>query len=118
MIKIDLTKIDLVIFSYIMSELAKLESRDKISLNFRTILSGLSIGSKILFIDNRHRIFIDYFRSCKLVSGLMQKSDNGEPVDFELPTLTGTFHKLSKLLDWSPRTDLKSVSKLIVRTTL
>lgn len=116
--KIDLSNIDLVIFSYIMSELAKLEMRDKVSNNFRGILGKLAVGSKILFIDNLHPIFIQYFQSCKLVSGLMQKSDNGEPVDFEIPELTGTFGTLSKLLDWRPRTDLKAVSKLIVRTKL
>ncbi len=116
--QIDLSEVDLVIFSYIMSELAKLEMRDKISNNFRLSLSQLAVGSKILFIDNLHPIFIQYFRSCKLVPGLMQKSDNGNSVDFELPELTGTFGTLSKLLDWRPRTDLKAVSKLIVRTRL
>jgi Putative SAM-dependent methyltransferase len=116
--KIDLSEADLVIFSYIMSELAKLEVREKISNNFRSSLSKLAVGSKILFIDNKHKIFIEYFRSCKLVPGLMQKSDNGDSVDFKLPELVGTFGVLSKLLDWRPRTDLNSVSKLIVRTRL
>ncbi len=118
MCKIDLSEVDLVMFSYIMSELAKLEMRDKISKNFLFILSKLAIGSKILFIDNKHKIFIEYFQSCKLVSGLMENSDNGNPVEFELSELTGTFGTISKLLDWRPRTELNAVSKLIVRTRL
>ena len=115
--QIDLSSVDLVIFSYIMSELAKLEKRDKISENFRAILTNLKIGSKILFIDNLHPIFIEYFQSCKLVRGLMQKSDNGDTVDFKLPDLMGTFGIMSKSLDWRPRTELRAVSKLIVRTS-
>jgi hypothetical protein len=114
--EINLAEVDLVIFSYIMSELAKLEKRDKISENFRRTLSSMSVKSKILFIDNKHKIFIDYFRQCKLVSGLNQKSDNGDSVEFELPAMTGTFGVLEKALDWRPRTDLNSVSKLIIRT--
>ena len=114
--EIDLSDVDLVILSYIMSELAKLEAREEISANFRTIFSTLKFDSKILFIDNLHPIFIKYFRSCKLVIGLTEKSDSGESVDFDLPALTGTFGTLAKSLDWRPRTDLKSVSKLIVRT--
>jgi hypothetical protein len=116
--EIELAEVDLVIFSYIMSELAKLEKRDKISENFKRTLSSMPVMSKILFIDNKHKIFIDYFRQCKLVPGLKQKSDNGDPVEFELPEMTGTFAMLEKALDWRPRTDLNSVSKLIIRTNL
>jgi hypothetical protein len=116
--EINLADVDLVIFSYIMSELAKLEKRDKISENFKHTLSSMPVNSKILFIDNKHKIFIDYFRQCKLVSGLNQKSDNGDSVEFELPAMTGTFGVLEKALDWRPRTDLNSVSKLIIRTNI
>jgi hypothetical protein len=116
--EIDLKDVDLVIFSYIMSELAKLEKRDKISENFKHTLSSMPVNSKILFIDNKHKIFIDYFRQCKLVLGLNQKSDNGDSIEFKLPAMTGTFGVLEKALDWRPRTDLNSVSKLIIRTNI
>ena len=116
MANIDLSKADLVMFSYFMSELAKLESRDRISENFRGTLSGMKVGSKILFIDNKHKIFTDFFRSCKLVRGLIEKSDNGDPVDCRFPAYSGVFDSLAKSLDWQPRTNLSSVSKLIVRT--
>lgn len=112
---IDLSDIDMVMMSYLMSELCKLSRRDRISENFRNCLSTLSVGAKILFIDNLHSLFIDYFRSCKLVRGLVEKSDSGDRVEFDLPTMTGTFEKFEGKLG-TPRTDLKSVSKLIVRT--
>jgi hypothetical protein len=118
MTQIDLSAVDMVIFSYIMSELAKLGRKDQIVENFRTVLAGLPVGSKILFLDNKHRIFIDFFQSCKLVTGLKQKNDDGDQVVCDFPALIGTFDIISRGLDWLPRTDLNSVSKLIVRTNL
>jgi hypothetical protein len=114
--EIDLANTELVIFSYIMSELCKLSQCDRIAENFRSCLAGLPVGSKILFIDSLYPPFIDYFRSCKLVRGLEEKSDSGERIEFDLPNLEGTFRTLAQQLDWLPRTDLRSVSKLIVRT--
>jgi hypothetical protein len=116
MAAIDLSETDLVIFSYVMSELARLGRKDRIAENFRSILGNLKLGSKILFIDNLHPIFIEYFRSCKLVSGLTQRNDTDAPVVCDFSNLDGTFGVLSDALDWTPRTDLRSVSKLIVRT--
>lgn len=115
--RIDLSNTDLVIFSYVMSELAKLGRSNQIAVNFRTILEHMKINSKILFIDNKHRIFIEYFRSCKLVRGLIEKNDDGDPVVCDFPEMRGSFLTMSDALDWLPRTDLNSVSKLIVRTT-
>jgi hypothetical protein len=116
MLAIDLSMTDLVIFSYIMSELCKLGQHDRIAENFRNCLAALPVNSKILFIDNLHPLFIDHFRACKLVRGLEEKSDSGDREEFDLPKLDGTFSKLANELDWVPRTDLRSVSKLIVRT--
>jgi len=115
--RIDLSDIDLVIFSYVMSELAKLGRKDQIAENFRVILDSMKIGGKILFIDNRHPLFIRYFQSCKLVKGLIQRNDDDSPVDCDFSNAEGVFQRLSKTLDWTPRTELRSVSKLIVRTT-
>jgi len=114
---IDLSNVDLVIFSYVMSELAKLGRKDQIAENFRTTLAGMKIGSKILFIDNLHPIFIKYFQSCKLVTGLNQKNDDDAPVMCDFSDLKPTFKVMSDTLDWTPRTELRSVSKLIVRTS-
>ena len=116
MAQIDLSNVDLVILSYVMSELAKLGRKDQIADNFRSTFASMKIGAKILFIDNKHKIFIDFFRSCKLVRGLMEKSDNGDPVDCAFPAYSGIFDSLAKWLDWQPRTNLSAVSKLIVRT--
>lgn len=115
--RIDLSNIDLVIFSYVMSELAKLGRKDQIADNFREVLGKMKIGAKILFIDNLHPIFIKYFQSCKLVRGLMQRNDDDSPVDCDFSDMTGTFKSLSEALDWTPRTELRSVSKMIVRMT-
>lgn len=118
MSSIDLSETDLIIFSYVMSELAKLGRKDQIADNFRTVLSNMKIGSKILFIDNLHPIFIKYFQSCKLISGLNQRNDDDASVNCDFSDMRGTFATLSGALDWTPRTELRSVSKLIVRTRL
>jgi hypothetical protein len=115
---IDLSDTDLVIFSYIMSELAKVGRKDQIVDNFRKTLATMKINSIILFIDNLHTMFIQYFRSCKLVTGLMQKNDDDAPVNCDFSDMPRTFDFLCNELNWTPRTDLKSVSKLIVRTKL
>lgn len=116
MAQIDLSDTDLVIFSYVMSELARVGRKDQIAANFRGTLGRLKINAKILFIDNLHSIFIEYFRSCKQVSGLTEMSDSGEQVLCDFYEDTVTYSLMSELLDWVPRTELKSVSKLIVRT--
>ena len=117
MARVDLSDVDLVIFSYVMSELAKLGRKDQIAENFRTVLGTMKLGAKILSIDNLHPIFIKYFQSCKLVPGLNQKNDDDTPVRCDFSRPKDTFKTLSATLDWTPRTDLRSVSKLIVRTT-
>lgn len=115
---VDLSDTDLVIFSYIMSELARLEVADQIAENFRSVLGNMKLNSKILFIDNLHPIFIKYFQSCKLVNGFNQRNDDGNPVACDFPAMAGTFEQLARLLEWTPRTALNSVSKLIVRTNV
>lgn len=116
MAAIDLSETDMVIFSYIMSELARVERSDQIETNFRDVLGNLPLNSKILFIDNLHRIFINFFQSCKFVRGLIQKNDNADAVNCDFGASQGIFGELCKSLEWEPRTDLRSVSKLIVRT--
>jgi hypothetical protein len=118
MAAIDLSETDMVIFSYIMSELARVGRSDQIITNFRDVLGNMPLNSKILFIDNLHPIFIDFFRSCKLVKGLNQKNDDDDAVNCDFAAVQGIFGELSKSLEWEPRTDLKSVSKLIVRTNV
>lgn len=115
---VDVSQVDLIIFSYIMSELARLGRRDQIAENFRLLLKEMKVGSKILFIDNLHPIFIKYFYSCKIVRGLVQKNDDSDPVDCDFSNPPATFKALSDALEWSPRTSLKSVSKMNVRTNL
>lgn len=118
MAAIDLSECDMVIFSYIMSELARVGRNDQITTNFREVLGSMPLNSKILFIDNLHPIFIEFFRSCKLVKGLIQKNDDDNTVNCTFPAGQGIFEELSSSLEWEPRTDLRSISKLIVRTNV
>jgi hypothetical protein len=113
--KLDLSGTDLVIVSYLMSELCRLEGRDGIVTNFRGALEGMRAGSKLLFLDNKHRIFIQFFQSCKLVAGLRERNDDGDAVDFDLPAFPKTFKRFRKELGKDPRTELNAVSKLIVK---
>lgn len=91
MAEIDLSQTDLVVLSYIMSELTKVGRKDQIAENFRNTFRTMKLNSKILFIDNLHPIFIDYFRSCKLVTGLIQKNDDGNPVVCDFGEMPATF---------------------------
>ncbi len=118
MATVDLSDSDLVIFSYVMSELARLEVADQIVVNFKSVLGRMKLNSKILFIDNKHPIFIRYFQSCKQVSGLTQSNDDGDQIICDFPQIEKTFKELAQLLEWTPRTTLNSVSKLIVRTSV
>jgi Putative SAM-dependent methyltransferase len=118
MAAIDLSETDMVIFSYIMSELARVGRSEQIATNFREVLGTMPLNSKILFIDNLHPIFIDFFRSCKLVKGLNQKNDDGDTVTCNFAAADGIFGELSDSLEWEPRTDLRSISKLIARTNI
>ena len=113
--EIDLSDIDLVVFSYIMSELCALDEKDAIQTNLQSALSGLVKNSKILFIESKHPAFIKYFQSCKLVPGLRQKNDNGNPVNLDLPELGATYGRFSNTFDRQPRMDGNIVSKLIIK---
>lgn len=116
MSKLDLSDVDLIFFSYVMSELATLTVKYQIRDNFLVALSSLKLGSKILFIDNLHPLFIKYFESCKKIVGLKEVNDDGSQVNFNIDNLIGVFDIISKNHQfWTPRTNLKSVSKLIVR---
>jgi len=112
---INLADVDLVILSYIISELCALDSKDSIRDSMRSTLASLRPGSRILFIESKHPTFIEYFRDCKLVRGLKQINDNGEPVDLELPVLTETYQKYLEMTGREPRMDGNIVSKLIAR---
>jgi hypothetical protein len=98
-----------------MPELCALDEKDIIQSNFQRMFGCLASGAKILFIENKHPTFIRYLQSCKLVSGLRQQNDDGEPVDLELPDLTETFEMFDDNLNRSPRMNGNIVSKLITK---
>ncbi|HEX4738169.1 MAG TPA: hypothetical protein VH331_11470 [Allosphingosinicella sp.] len=113
--KVDLSRVDLVILSYIMSELCALKERDAIQANMQRMFSSLPSGSKMLFVESKHPTFIKYFQGCKLVAGLRQRNDDGGAVNLVLPDLTRTYRAFEERLGRSPRMDGNIVSKWILR---
>jgi len=117
MAAVDLSTTDLLMFSYVMSELAKIETAGQISKNFQQIISLMPKNSKIFFQDNLHPIFIRYFESCLHKTSFRQFNDNGDTVDFAFPDNPEIFEIISNNTEWNPRTELKSVSKFFIRKT-
>lgn len=114
--KISLKGADLIIFSYVMSELSKVADRDKISENMRKIIGTMDSESSILFMDNKYPIFINYFKTCKsYVKGLREKNDDGNELDLDLPELTATFDIYARTLNRTPRMSGTAVSKYLKR---
>lgn len=110
---IDISGADLIIFSYLMSELCTLEISDVIALNLRNMLSRLKAGAAILFIDSLYPKFIEFFRSCRMFIG-RQKNDDGAGVDLPLPSFLPTFKSYRDTFDRNPRMDASVVSKWLV----
>lgn len=110
---VDVSGANLIIFSYLMSELCALEDSDQIAENFRGILSKMKSGAAMLFIDSRHTQFIQYFQSCRKYLG-RQKNDDGDGVDLPVPTLTPTFQLYRDALGDDPRMDAAVISKWVV----
>ena len=104
---------DLIIFSYLMSELCSLNDSDQIAENFRGILSKMKTGAAMLFIDSLYPQFIQFFQRCRLYRG-RQKNDDGEGVALSLPTLLPTFQTYRSALGDNPRMDAALVSKWVV----
>lgn len=111
---VDVSNADLVIFSYLMSELCTLGSSDVIAQNLRNMLPALKSGAAMLFIDSKHPKFISFFQSCRQFIG-RQKSDDGEGVDLPLPAFLPMFQHYRDVLDRNPRMDANIVSKWLVK---
>jgi hypothetical protein len=110
---IDVSDADLIIFSYLMSELCTLETSDVIAQNLRTMMSQLKAGAAILFIDSLYPKFIQFFHTCRTFIG-RQKNDNGDGVDLPLPSFLPTFQSYRDTFDRNPRMDASVVSKWLV----
>ena len=111
---VDIRAADLIVFSYIMSELCALEANDEIAQNTRVILVPIKSGAAMLFIDSKQPEFIQYFQRCRQFIG-SQRNDDGEGVDLALPELTPTFQAYRDALDREPRMDAAIVSKWLAK---
>ena len=113
---VDLSDANLVVFSYIMSELCTLDRKDIIAKNVNRILGTMRSGSSMLFVESKVTDFIRYFKSCKGYNG-KEKSDNDDSVNFDLPNWPPTFAKYAAYLERLPRMSSDAiVSKWYVKS--
>lgn len=110
---VDVSSADLVIFSYLMSELCAVQESDQIAQNFRDLLSKMQTGAAMLFIDSRHTQFVQFFQSCRQYIG-RQKNDDGDGVDLTVPPMSPTFQVYRDAVGDDPRMDAAIVSKWVV----
>lgn len=101
--RVELNNANLIVFSYVMSELCTLENRQDIALNVNRMLGTMKSGTKMLFVDSKVTDFIKYFKECKGFNG-REVNEDVEPVNFELPnwppTFAGYATALQKLHAW------------------
>jgi Putative SAM-dependent methyltransferase len=114
--KVDVGDANLVFFSYIMSELCALATKDAISQNVNRILGTMRSGTAIMLIESKQTEFIKYFKECKGFNG-KERNDDAGAVDIDFPPFPPTFERYGKLLDRQPRgSSDKIVSKWYVKT--
>lgn len=107
---------DLVIFSYVVSELCGFESQHPVEDNIRHLFRTLDSGGFILYLDSESFPFYSFFNKCKsYVKGLRQRSDVGGNTVFEVGAYEGIFAEYCDELERKPRLDLNIVSKLLER---
>ena len=114
--QVDVGDADLIIFSYIMSELCALDAKDIIAKNVNAILGTMKSGATMLFVESKQPEFINYFKLCKGYNG-KEKNDNGGSVDIALPAFSSTFQKYETELNRRPRMSSDSIlSKWYVKS--
>jgi ribosomal protein RSM22 (predicted rRNA methylase) len=107
---------DLVIFSYVISELCAFKNEMPVEDNIRTMLRTLDGGSFVLYLDSESFPFYSTFNSCRaFVSGLRQLEDIGGNTVFDPGEYEGVFERYCEELDRDPRLDGNIVSKLLKR---
>jgi Putative SAM-dependent methyltransferase len=113
---VDVTDADLIVFSYVMSELCSLEAKDRIASNVNEILGKMRSGSAMLFIESKHPDFINFFKKCKGFHG-KQINEDCEIVNITAPNFQATFENYKTKLGRSPRmSSEKIISKWYVKS--
>lgn len=113
---VDISDADLIVFSYVMSELCALDSKDEIAANVNRMLSTMSPGAAMMFVESKQPEFINYFKDCKGYHG-KQKNDDDKRIDIELPNFGTKFQKFADELERTPRMSSGSIlSKWYVKS--
>jgi hypothetical protein len=113
---VELNDANLIVFSYIMSELSALEGSQVIAQNVNRILGTMKSGTKMLFVESKVTDFIKYFKDCKGFNG-REVNENVAPVNFELSTWPPAFARYAATLQKLPRMGSdKIISKWYVKS--
>jgi hypothetical protein len=114
--KVNVSDADLIVFSYIMSELCALATKDTVASNVNKILGTMSSGAAMLFVESKQTEFIRYFKDCKGYNG-KQINENADGVNITLPEFPSTFRNYAAELDRRPRmSSEKIISKWYVKS--
>jgi Putative SAM-dependent methyltransferase len=113
---VDVSDADLIIFSYVMSELCALSDKDVIAKNLNGILAKMRSGAAMLFVESKHTDFIKYFKECKGFNG-KEKNEDDSGVDISVSAFPITFQNFETELGRSPRMSSDSIiSKWYVKS--
>lgn len=106
--EVDISVADLLIFSYVSSELFSLEAKDEIQQNLNHIFAKLPGGARILFIESKVTKFVKFFKNCKGFNG-KRLNDDDEGVDIDLPELRGIFAIFATITEKQPRSSSDAI---------
>lgn len=119
MAKVDLQGCDLIICSYLISELFAHPQATAISSNLRGLFSKADVGTATLYIDSDAYSFYTFFnQSWKSVKGLRQVSEIQDDIDCGDREFGATYLEFAGILQTEPRLDGKIVSKYLVRESV
>lgn len=107
---------DLVICSFVMSELCALPNQKVILENFRYLFGTMDVGSAIFYNDSDAYAFYRFFNDAKtFVKGFKQQSEVKAEIDCSDRELGPTYEEMAGSLGVLPRLDSKALSKFVVR---
>lgn len=117
--KISLEGDDLLILSFVISELCALKNRDDAEESLRSLFKTIDNGSIIFYNDSNASSFYYFFNATrKYVKGMGKVSEVSEIIDnVEMRLAFGpTYLEYSEQFDATPHLTSNALSKLIVRT--
>lgn len=106
--KIGVHDTDLLMFSYVSSELCALDQRDLIQQNLNEILSTMATQTRMLFIESKFTKFVKYFKRTKGFFGRKMNDDDGR-IEVVFPAPTPTFQRFMGMTDSEPRSSSDSI---------